>query len=313
MEESSGGADWIFPPPPGQKGFYIPYPNATQRKITGNDDVYLWESKWEVDSLANFLRLPVNLHNATGRRDFVNNKVWQRAVRLAVDTLRAQQRSSMEEHDANMTNETAFPPGLVSRDDEWTNRFGGLGGGVYRFQRLARSPTETRSLDGFGEPANRTGLVKSAFRPSDDATVFPFLIPSNAQLAVALEGLGTLLEGIEKMQDVRSNVIAFAKEIRDAITEWATVPRKAVTGVFDAGDVFAYEVDGYGSQYFMDDANVPSLLSLPYLGYVSEDDEIYQRTRKLVLSAQTNKFFFQGKEGEGIGGPHVGWNYAWPM
>lgn len=148
MNSSNPDYDWVFPPPPYQKGYFTP-----QRKVPveGNDGVYLWESKWEVDSLANFLRLPKALYDNTGRLDFVNNETWQRAVRLAIDTLRAQQRSSQEDHDANATNDTAVPPGLIKKDGEWSQRFGSNGGGVYRFERLARSSTETRSDSGFGE------------------------------------------------------------------------------------------------------------------------------------------------------------------
>jgi meiotically up-regulated gene 157 (Mug157) protein len=62
----------------------------------------------------------------------------------------------------------------------------------------------------------------------------------------------------------------------------------------------------------MDDANIPSLLSLPYLGYLSSDDTIYQNTRDFLLS-EANPFFFKGTAGEGIGGPHVGLNYIWPV
>ena len=73
-----------------------------------------------------------------------------------------------------------------------------------------------------------------------------------------------------------------------------------------------YEIDGYKSEYFMDDANIPSLLSLPVLGFVSASNTVYQSTRKYTLSA-ANPFYFKGAEGEGIGGPHVGYQFAWPM
>ena len=312
---SNPDADWVLPPPPGQAGHYYPAPPKSYSQIKGNDGVYLWEIKYEVDSLAAHLRLPSLLFESSGRKDFVNNKTWQRAVRMAIDTLRSQQRGSVEEHEAwEAANDTTIlPPNLISRDGEWAERFGSFQGGVYKFQRLDRSATETKADKGWGEPASRTGLVKSGFRPSDDATTLPFLIPSNAQLAVALEHLVPLLEGVDAMKDVADNASAFAKEIREAITEWAVLPHKAVDGVMDAGDVYAFEVDGYGSSYFMDDANVPSLLSLPYIGYVDKDDETYQRTRKMVLNRKTNKWYFEGKDFRGIGGPHVGWGYAWPM
>ena len=315
VSDSNPDADWFYPPAPHTNGYYDPKPTTAQKQVKGNDGVYLWESKWEVDSLANFLHLPVALYNATSRRDFVNNKTWQRAIRLAIDNLRSQQRSAQEEHDANeAAPKVASPPGLIERDGgEWVERYGSLGGGAYRFQRLARSATETRSDSGFGEPAARTGMVKGGFRPSDDATTFSFLVPANAYLAVSLQGIAHVLDGIASMQGVAQNAAAFAVEIRNAISDYAIVNRPGVQGVHDAGNVFAYEVDGYGSQLIMDDANVPSLLSLPYLGYVAQDDPVYLRTRQLVLSPKTNKWAFTGKAGTAIGGPHVGWNYGWPM
>ncbi len=249
------------------------------------DGVYIRESKWEVDSLASFLALPHALYNASSRRDVARNRTWQRAVRLAMYTLRWQQRSTAEEHLQELAS-AASPPDR----GEWQAHFGSRsGGGVYRFQRAARTATETRSDGGFGEPGRRTGMVKSAFRPSDDATLFPFLVPSNAYLAVALEGLTEVLDGIEEMADVRADAAAFAAEVRDAIEEHTFVHKRAVAGVHDAGDVFAFEVDGYGSSSLMDDANVPSLLSLPYLGFVSADDPVYRRTRKYVLNSASNK------------------------
>jgi Uncharacterized conserved protein len=78
------------------------------------------------------------------------------------------------------------------------------------------------------------------------------------------------------------------------------------------GSTYVYEVDGFGNQLFMDDANVPSLLSLPYLGCCTASDPIYRRTRAKILS-DTNPYFFRGQAGEGIGGPHVGQNMIWPL
>ena len=76
--------------------------------------------------------------------------------------------------------------------------------------------------------------------------------------------------------------------------------------------IFAFEVDGYGNQLMMDDANVPSLLALPYLGYVGSKDAIYKNTRKFVWS-EDNPYFFKGSAAKGIGGPHVGMDMIWPM
>ncbi|KAI3475427.1 hypothetical protein L1887_63195 [Cichorium endivia] len=303
-------ADWVQPPVPGSKGHYLPQPPNNYTKVEGNDGVYLWETKWEVDSLAAHLRLPSLLAEYANRTDFLDNETWQRGVRMAIDTLRAQQRGSREEHAAyEASNSTTLLPPNITERSEWAQRFGSIQGGVYRFQREARSATETKADLGWGEPARRNGLVKSGFRPSDDATTLPHLIPSNAQLAVALEKLAPLLDNTTAMSDVAANARSFAADIRAAIAQEAVLPNRLAGGQ----DIYAFEVDGYGSAYFMDDANVPSLLSLPYLGYVDASDETYQRTRSFVLSQDTSKWFYSGADFSGIGGPHVGTNYAWPM
>jgi meiotically up-regulated gene 157 (Mug157) protein len=77
--------------------------------------------------------------------------------------------------------------------------------------------------------------------------------------------------------------------------------------------VYAYEVDGYGGRIFMDDANLPSLLSLPLLGFVDKKDPVYQATREMVLSTFGNPFYLTGRQFHGIGGPHIGVRHAWPM
>lgn len=303
-------ADWVEPPVPGTQGHYPPAPPCNYSEVEGTDGVYLWETKWEVDSLAAHLRLPSLIAEYSNRTDFLHNPTWQRGVRIAIDALRSQQRSSREEHYAYQVSNTTtvLPPNITERS-EWGERFGTLQGGGYRFQRLTRSATETKADLGWGEPARRTGLVKSGFRPSDDATTLPHLIPANAQLAVALEKLVPFLS-TPSMQDVALNAAQFASEIRTAISEHAVLPNKLAQ---DAGEIYAYETDGYGSSYFMDDANVPSLLSLPYLGYLNASDPVYQRTRKFVLSESISKWYYSGPEFSGIGGPHVGTGYAWPM
>jgi meiotically up-regulated gene 157 (Mug157) protein len=143
---------------------------------------------------------------------------------------------------------------------EWDRRFKPLAGGIYRFQRAFRSASETRSENGFGEPAKYTGMVKSAFRPSDDATILPFFVPGNAQLASALSDLVVILDTVHQMdptlKSIRDDCHALAAEVTEAIQKYAVVNRDDM-----GGSVYAYETDGYGSTYFMDDANIPSLLS----------------------------------------------------
>jgi meiotically up-regulated gene 157 (Mug157) protein len=144
------------------------------------------------------------------------------------------------------------------------------------------------------------------FRPSDDATIFPFLIPSNFFAVVSLKQASEMAEKILKDNALSSSLAALAAEVEAALKIHATFNHP------EFGKIFAYEVNGLGSVNLMDDANVPSLLSLPYLGAVDVNDPVYQNTRKFLLSAN-NPFFFKGKAGEGIGGPHVGIDMIWPL
>lgn len=166
----------------------------------------------------------------------------------------------------------------------------------YRFQRAALSPTDTLPFDGAGWPARPNGLICSGFRPSDDACQFPYLIPSNFYAVVALRQLDALAG--------RLGLAALAGEARALAAE--------VAAALPSDGLLPYETDGYGNRLHMDDANVPSLLALPYLGALAADDPRYRATRAFVLSAD-NPFFFQGRAGRGIGGPHCGLGMIWPM
>lgn len=170
------------------------------------------------------------------------------------------------------------------------------GPGPYRFQRQALSPTDTLPFDGQGWPARPNGLICSGFRPSDDACQFPYLIPANFFAVTSLRQLAEL-----------ASVLGHAPLSKDAL---------ALAGEVEAalplGPRLPYETDGYGNALYMDDANVPSLLSLPYLGCMAADDPRYIATRAFVLSAD-NPFFFSGKAGRGIGGPHCGLGMIWPI
>lgn len=151
MNQNFADSDWYFPAPPTHQSHYVPkgFQNVTTPDVD-TDGTGVWEMKWEVDSLANFLGLAPALAKHSGRADFVGSKLWRRATRLALDTLIAQQRSTADQRVAFDTgrSEEAEKLNIERRDDEttdWQKRFEGRGGGVYRFQRLDRSPTETRS------------------------------------------------------------------------------------------------------------------------------------------------------------------------
>jgi meiotically up-regulated gene 157 (Mug157) protein len=144
------------------------------------------------------------------------------------------------------------------------------------------------------------------FRPCDDATVFPFLIPSNFFAVVSLRQAAEMLEDIRKDSDLAKECRALADEVETALKTYAIVNHPA------AGRVYAYEVDAYGNYYCTDDGNVPSLLSLPYLGAAKVNDELYQQTRKMLLSDK-NPYYCHGTAANGLGGPHVGVDMIWPL
>jgi meiotically up-regulated gene 157 (Mug157) protein len=181
------------------------------------------------------------------------------------------------------------------------------GEGPYTFQRKTSWATDGVPLSGYGYPVKPVGLICSMFRPSDDATIFPFLIPSNFFAAVSVLQLFFILQSIHADMSAFKQFENLYTEINDALKKYAYVQHEVY------GKLIAYEVNGFGSFNLMDDANIPSLLSLPYLlgNEFAQSDE-YINTRKLLLSTD-NPFFFKGSAGEGNGGPHTGMDYIWPM
>ena len=173
----------------------------------------------------------------------------------------------------------------------------------YRFQRAALNPTDSL-VNGVGEPLRPVGLIASAFRPSDDACSLPFLIPANLFAVTSLRQLATMASTILHDAKMASEALTLASEVEEALRRHAVIPTAE-------GTIWAYEIDGYGSTILMDDANAPSLLSLPYLNS-SSDAALYARTRSFVWS-ERNPWFFRGSVGEGIGGPHIGRDSIWPM
>ncbi|CDK27117.1 unnamed protein product [Kuraishia capsulata CBS 1993] len=242
---------------------------------------HVFECKWEIDSLASFLTLSNDYYDNTDDTSFMT-KEWFSAMEMVLVIL---QRESSPTFDSR----------------------GNILPFYYSFQRDTRIGTETLPLAGTGNPVNfDTGLVRSAFRPSDDACTFQLFVPGNAQMYVELNRVIPLLSnaGQAKLAKVASG---FAKNIRNGIYQHAIVNHPVY------GKVFAYEVDGYGSASFMDDANIPSLLSLPDLGFVEKTDSIYRATRKMIMAKKGNPYYLEGAFFKGIGGPHIGINNAWPM
>ena len=144
------------------------------------------------------------------------------------------------------------------------------------------------------------------FRPSDDSTVFPFLVPSNFFAVVSLRQAAEMLETIHRDRDTAVQCRALADEVEKALRQYAVVPHEQF------GKIYAYEVDGYGNSYCVDDSNVPSLLALPYFGAVDAADPLYQATRRMLLS-DANPYYSKGRAAEGPGGPHAGLDMIWPL
>jgi meiotically up-regulated gene 157 (Mug157) protein len=230
------------------------------------------ERKWEVDSLCYCIRLAHDYWKATADTEPFN-KEWAQAMRLIVATFREQQRKN--------------------------------GPGPYHFQRRAENPTDTQALGGFGNPARPVGMIHSMFRPSDDACIYSFYIPSNLFAVVALRQLSEMAAELMRDAQFASECRQLANEVDTALAKYGRIREKD-------GELWAFEVDGYGNQLFMDDANIPGLLGLPYLGCCTREDAVYQNTRRRVLS-QKNPYFFEGTAAEGVGGPHVGLDMIWPM
>jgi hypothetical protein len=162
---------------------------------------------------------------------------------------------------------------------------------------------------GNGVPAARTGMSKCAFRGSDDATTFPFHVPANAMAVVELRNVASMIEDLGNKDDLplASDMAELADEIDAGIEKFGKITHSITKEV-----VYAYEVDGFGNAIFMDDANIPSLLSLPYLGYLDASDDVYQATRRAVLARDSNPFYFSGSAGAGVGGPHQGYGMVRP-
>lgn len=265
--------------------FYInidPYTNAFNE--TANDKHYratdhcdlspwMWERKYELDSLCFPVKLAYSFWRATGQ-DSVFDEASYQALNRVLQVIKTEQRH-MEQS-------------------------------PYFFVRQTIQETETLQNEGKGMPVNYTGMTWSGFRPSDDACLFGYNIPSNMFAVVVLGYIREI--ALEVFQDERMAERAekLRKEIDYGIRTYGIVDHPKF------GKIYAYETDGFGNYCLMDDAGTPGLLSIPYIGYVSAEDPIYQNTRRFALSFD-NPFYFEGKFAKGIGSPHTPGGYVWHM
>jgi len=259
-----------------------PYANAFNREATGGEwqsdytamKPELHERKYELDSQCYPVRLAYEYWRITGD-DTIFDERWMEAMSAILKVMHEQQH----------------------KEDMRTS---------YTFQRTTHAMHDTRSNWGYGHPARPVGLIASAFRPSDDCTIFPYLIPSNFMAVSILRKAAEILTEVNHAEAMANDCRKLAEEVEAALQEYAIVEHPMY------GKVYAFEVDGFGSHLLMDDANAPSLLSLPYLADVPVTDPIYQNTRKMIWS-KDNPYFFEGTAGAGIGSPHTGYDWIWPM
>lgn len=175
----------------------------------------------------------------------------------------------------------------------------------YTFDRLDTVPSDTLPCGGNGNPVAYTGMTWSGFRPSDDSCIYGYLIPSNMFAVVVLDYLREILSSFyPKETAFFQEVSALREQIEDGIQEYGILETEKF------GKVYAFESDGFGNYNIMDDANVPSLLSIPYFGYRCQEDPIYQNTRKMILS-ESNPYYYEGQFARGIGSPHTPEGYIW--
>jgi len=231
------------------------------------------ERKWEIDSLCYPIRLAHGYWKATGDASPFDAE-WAQTAWTIVRTFREQQRKD--------------------------------GPGPYSFERSSPVPYDTVALSGFGNPARPVGMIYSMFRPSDDACIYPLFVPANLFAVLSLRQLAELAAGPLNDAKLNTECLALADEVERALQGYGLTEDKR------QGQIWAYEVDGFGNALKMDDANAPGLLSLAYLGCCGVDDPLYRRTRGFALS-DANPYFFRGRAAEGIGGPHEGLGMIWPM
>lgn len=263
-----------------------PYANAFNKEPNGNklhhdrtnwtdeQKRWIWERKYEIDSLCYPIRLAHGFWKTTGDAGWLD-ETFLDAVRAILNVWETEQRHC-----------ECSP---------------------YVFERVVECPeSDTLANGGKGAPVAWTGMTWSGFRPSDDACQYGYLIPANFFARHALEQMGEIVAELAPDASIQARIAKLHGEIDEGLRRYAVAHHE----VF--GDVYAYETDGFGNYNLMDDANVPSLLSLPYLGCLSADDEVYQNTRRMILS-KANPYYFEGTAAKGIGSPHTPANFVWPI
>ena len=259
---------------------YDPYANAFNEcenelghiKDLPRQKPMVWERKYEVDSLCFVLWLCAEYHRFSGRCAFLLDGTYDRVLRTILSLWKTEQRHAQQS--------------------------------PYRFIRPNARPKDTLSHDGLGSPVAYTGMTWSGFRPSDDSCVYGYLIPSNLFAVTVLRQSAQIAKEVLGDDALYIEASELAAQIDAGVRKYGVVDHPRF------GKIFAYETDGMGNYVFMDDSNVPSLLSIPYFGYCAADDPIYQNTRRFVLSDE-NPYYYVGSVIRGTGSPHTPEGYVW--
>ena len=262
-----------------------PYANAFNKEKNSNhwdiDDTnfapgameWIWEHKYEIDSLCYPVRLAHGFWKSTGCTAWCDD-TFKKAAETIVSVWETEQHHGEKSE--------------------------------YYFNRKNCPESDTLPCGGKGNPVAYTGMTWSGFRPSDDACKYGYLVPANFFAVKSLDQLAEIVDAFCPDEELLARIKNLRSDIAAGLAAYATVEHP------EFGKVYAYEVDGKGNYHIMDDANVPSLLSLPYLGCVDADNPVYLNTRKMLLS-KANPYYYEGAAAKGIGSPHTPENYVWPI
>ncbi len=258
-----------------------------------------------LDPYSNAFNSEANPDSAKDETDFYHELIWER--KYEVDSLCAPLYLAHEYYETTLDTSIfteQFHEMLIKIYETFKKEQNHFANSTYFFHRENCPVTDTLSNNGKGEDVGYTGMTWSGFRPSDDRCKLGYLVPANMMAVCALKKAAEMANiGYEDIK-LESECRSLAFDIDEGIKEYAVIQNER------HGKMFAYETDGKGNYVLMDDANSPSLLAAPYLGYLKADNEIYKNTRSFILS-NDNPWYFEGRAAKGIGSPHTGIDKIW--